>query len=260
MGFHTNGQKHNKTASDVHSCLQFPPAIPKSILKSVDNRSNLNSKCNHDLIQKTKNCPALTFISVLKEERNPSWWLIMLSISSQNQFEALGKTQKAVFLSPLLLSSLSEGHLAVLFESDGGQLETKDRMEAWIYHDWGFRTGRPATKEPAPAGPELQAAADQSLRQVLHALHGQLQQQHRVRVGLQAQPGVCRALPGPAVLLQVCRRGKMVAWMWTHNGGSFLYIYWTLCTSSAATWYQVNKQDLNLICCLCVSKVWIALS
>ena len=148
----------------------------------------------------------------MKEQRKKSLWMINHGVSQRTKTApGIPKKRSKMFfsLSPptprslSVLFSLPEGHLAVLFESDGSQRETKVRLEAWIYHDRGFWTGWPAATKPAPAGPELQAAADQSLQQVLQPLHGGLQQQHRLWRRLQGRPGVLRALPGPAVLLQV---------------------------------------------------------
>lgn len=123
-----------------------------------------------------------------------------VSQQTKPSLSALSETQKAVFL-----PALCEGHLAVLLESDGSQPETKVRLAAGIHHVQGFRTGWPAAGQPAAAGTQLPAAELRQLRSVLQPLHGGLQLQHRLPGRLQGGPGVFRALPGPAVLLQVHR-------------------------------------------------------
>lgn len=141
--------------------------------------------------------------SSLKEGRNSSWRLITLSISRQKPSKGL----KRLFLS---LATSPEGRLAVLSESDGSQPATKVRLEAGIRHDGGVWTGWPAASQPPEAGPELLAAAGNDLPAVLHPLHGQLQQQRRLWGRLSARPGVCGAVPGPALVLQVCRAARTV--------------------------------------------------
>lgn len=145
---------------------------------------SLCSTCTSTNLDQTKNVlHSDTFSVFYLTAQSPRWWLITVSISTQKHFLPFKKTQRLFsFSSPPFwcFFPASEGYLAVLSESDGSQRETKIWLEAWIYHDWGFWTDWPAATTPAPAGPELLAAAQQRLWQVLQSLHGQLQQQHHL--------------------------------------------------------------------------------
>lgn len=132
----------------------------------------------------------------------------MINHAVNQQTKTFLKAEKAFSLS--LSLRLPEGRLAVLSESDGSQPETKVWLEAGIRHDRGLWTGWPAAPQPPEAGPELLAAAGRNLPAVLHTLHGQLQQQRRLWGRLSAQPGVCGTVPGPALVLQVCRTARTV--------------------------------------------------